>query len=269
MVYWYHSITTKLTAAFIILIIIIAGMSVLYTLGATKSALKETTREELTALATLSATQINGDALESLNSGDENLPAFIALRDQLYSIEKSSPEILYVYLMRKTGDSISFVVDGDYGKVDDAAKIGDVYDTPTPEMIAGFISGNADKEFTTDQWGEVMSGYAPIHDSKGNIVGIIGIDMSANRVIERQDFIGSIIYLIILIGIIITSLIIGFFSRTMIRDIKSLNNSAARISSGDMDVLVTIERNDEIGELAGSFSRMVSSLKIMMMDDDD
>jgi HAMP domain-containing protein len=269
MVNWYQSITTKLTAGFIILILIIAGMSVLYTLGATKSALKETTREELTALATLSATQIDGDRIKNINPGDESTSRFTTLRDQLYRIEKSSPEILYVYLMRKTRDTVSFVIDADYGKTDDAAKIGDVYDLPTLEMISGFTSGNADHEFTTDQWGTVMSGYAPIKDSTGEIVGIIGIDMSANKVIERQDFIGNTIYLIILIGILITGLIIGFFSRTMIRDIRSLNDSAARISCGDMDVLVTVERKDEIGELADSFSRMVASLKIMMMNDDD
>lgn len=269
MVYWYHSITTKLTAGFIILILIIAGMSVLYTLGATKSALKETTREELTALATLSATQIDGDVFKSLKPGDEGTPAFTRLRDQLYRIEKSSPEIKYVYLMRRSGDSVSFVVDAEYGLSEDAAKIGDVYENTTPELIAGFISGNADKEFTTDQWGTVMSGYAPVLDSTGTIAGIIGIDMTADRVIERQDFIGNTIYLIILIGIIITGLIIGFFSRTMIRDIRSLNDSAARISTGDMNVFVTVQRKDEIGELAESFSRMVSSLKIMMMEDDD
>jgi len=193
---------------------------------------------------------------------------FLTIRDQLYEMEKSSPEILYMYTMRKEGDGISFIVDASYGIDDDAAPIGEVYEFFTDEMISGFQISNADAEYTTDQWGTVMSGYAPIYDSTGEAVGIIGVDMSADRIIERQDFIGNTIYLIIFIGILITGLIIGFFSRTMIRDIKSLNDSAARISAGDMNVMVTVERNDEIGELAESFSRMVSSLKIMMMDED-
>lgn len=268
MVVWYHSITTKLTAGFIILILIIAGMSVMYTFGATKSALKETTREELTALAALSATQINGDIVTTLKPGDENTPQFLNLRDQLYEMEQSNSEILYLYLMRLDGDTVSFIVDADYGKTEDAAAIGDVYENPTPELIQGFSSGSADSEFTTDQWGTVMSGYAPVYDSTGTAVGLVGIDMSANRIIDRQDFIGNTIYLIILIGILITGLIIGFFSKTLIRDVKVLNETAARISTGDMDVFVTVQRKDEIGELADSFSRMVSSLKIMMMDDD-
>ena len=71
-----------------------------------------------------------------------------------------------------------------------------------------------------------------------------------------------------LIGIGITAVIIGIISKTMIRDIRALNDSAEKISTGDTNVLVTVVRNDEIGELAGSFSRMVSSLKIMMMDEE-
>jgi adenylate cyclase len=120
----------------------------------------------------------------------------------------------------------------------------------------------------TDQWGTVISGYAPVKNADGVVTGIVGVDMSAERVIERQDFIGSIIYLIMLIGIGITAVIIGIISKTMIRDIRALNDSAEKISTGDTNVLVTVVRNDEIGELASSFSRMVSSLKIMMMDEE-
>lgn len=267
MVQWHQSIITKLTAAFVILILVIAGLSVLYTFGATKSALKETTQDELVALASVIATQIDGDALAALKHGDEETPAFRAIRDQLYEMQSSSPEILYLYTMRKIGEGITFIVDAEYGISEDSARIGDIYETPTEEMKMGFQVPVAEHDYTTDQWGTVISGYAPIKNNGGEVIGIIGVDMSASRVIERQDFIGNIIYLIMLIGIGITAIIIGIISRTMIRDIRSLNESAERISTGDMDVFVTVERNDEIGELANSFSRMVSSLKIMMMDD--
>ncbi len=267
MVQWYHSIITKLIIAFIILILVIAGLSVLYTFGATKEALKETTRDELVALASVIATQIDGDSLKALQPGDEESPTFLKIRDQLYAIESSSPEILYVYTMKQSNDGIAFVVDAEYGISEDAAGIGDIYENPTEEMKTGFQVPVAEHEYTTDQWGTVISGYAPVKNAAGEVTGIVGVDMSATRVIERQDFIGTIIYLIMLIGIGITAVIIGLISMTMIRDIRSLNDSAEKISTGDINVLVTVERNDEIGELANSFSRMVSSLKIMMMDD--
>ena len=138
MVQWYHSIITKLTVAFVILILVIAGLSVLYTFGATKSALKETTQDELTALASVIATQIDGDTLATFQPGDEETPEFIQMRDQLYAMQTSSPEILYLYTMKQTSDGIAFVVDAEYGLSEDSAGIGDVYDTPTEEMKAGF-----------------------------------------------------------------------------------------------------------------------------------
>lgn len=268
MVPWYHSIITKLTVAFVILIFVIAGLSVFYTFGATKTALKETTRDELVALASVVATQIDGDILASLQPGDEETPGFIKIRDQLYAMQSSNSEILYLYTMRQTSEGFVFVVDGEYGIINDAAGIGELYETPTDEMETGLTVSVAEKEYMTDQWGTVISGYAPVKNAAGVVTGIVGVDMSAERVIERQDFIGSIIYLIMLIGIGITAVIIGIISKTMIRDIRALNDSAEKISTGDTNVLVTVVRNDEIGELASSFSRMVSSLKIMMMDEE-
>ena len=44
---------------------------------------------------------------------------------------------------------------------------------------------------------------------------------------------------------------------------------ADKISKGDMDVTVDIKRKDEIGDLAGSFGRMVASLKYMMMEQEE
>lgn len=58
-------------------------------------------------------------------------------------------------------------------------------------------------------------------------------------------------------------------SNTMASPINQLAEAADKISKGETDVSIDIKRDDEIGELAESFNRMVASLKIMMMDDED
>lgn len=113
-----------------------------------------------------------------------------------------------------------------------------------------------------------MSGYAPIFDSRGSPVGAVGVDMSCSKVLDKQNFIGSTLHLIFFLAILITAIIIELFSKTIIRDIKKLNAAANEISNGSMDTKIEVQRADEIGELAESFSRMAASLKIMMMDDD-
>jgi methyl-accepting chemotaxis protein len=261
-----YSLQTKLIASFVLLIIVIAGGTFFYTFNETKIALKDTMRDELKAVASVVATQINGDSLAVLKKGDETKAAFLSIRDQLLTIRKSHPDIKFVYTMKKDGGKVYFSVDADYGNTDDAANIGDEYPETNPRMMEGFSKVSVDDDFTIDEWGSVLTGYAPIKDSKGNFVGLVGIDMDSERVIQKQNFIGDTIYLIIGIGILVAAVIIGIFSLTIIRDIKKLNYSATEISKGNSDVFIDIKRKDEIGELANSFSRMIASLKFMMLD---
>jgi HAMP domain-containing protein len=107
----------------------------------------------------------------------------------------------------------------------------------------------------------------PIRDTRGSVAGIIGVDMSSDLVIAKQNFIGKTIYGIIIISILLAASFIFFFSKTIIKDIRKLNNIANDISMGNMSISMDVDRKDEIGELAESFGRMVASLKIMMMND--
>jgi len=265
-----HSLQTKLTASFVILILLISGLTFFYTYGATKSALKDTIQDELAQVAGVMATQVNGDSVILLKPGEENTTGFIAIRDQLVGMRANSKEITNAYIMKNSGNGIVFVVDDIYGTDPDAALIGESYTTgETSTIFEAMKSPVASKDFYTDKWGTFMSGYAPIRNSAGETVAVLGVDMTADKVIAKQDFIGYTIYLIMGLSALIAGLIIFYFSRTMIRDIRKLNDTAEKISMGDMSAMVEVQRNDEIGELASSFSRMVASLKIMMSDDDD
>jgi Signal transduction histidine kinase involved in nitrogen fixation and metabolism regulation len=260
-----NSLITKLTVSFIILILIVSCLTFFYTYSETKDALKDRMQNELKAVASVAATQINGTSVAALQTGDEGSAAFLAINQQLNAMRDSNPDILYIYLMRQNGDNVEFVVDADYGMNENGASIGQVYEDPNDELLAGFAEPNVDEEFTTDEWGTVLSGYAPVKDTNGNVVGLLGVDMDSAKVMAQQEFIGNTIYLIIGIGILIAALMIGYFVMNIIRDINKLNRSAEKISKGDLDVVVDVRRKDEVGELADSFSRMVASIKFERM----
>jgi len=265
---FFNNLQVKLTASFIILILVISGLTFFYTFNETKNALKNILQGELKAVACVVASQINGDAFAKIKAGDEKKPAFTAIRDAIYKAQKSNPDIKYIYTYRANNEkSIKFVIDAEYGISKDAAGIEEVYTDITPEMIEGLKQTIVENTFSTDKWGTFLSGYAPIKDSKGQLVGAVGVDMLSKTVIEKEKFIGFTLLIIFIIAVLIAGLIILYFSGTIIRDIKKLNKVANDISTGSMDVHMDVKRNDEIGELAESFGRMVASLKIMMMDD--
>jgi HAMP domain-containing protein len=263
-----NKLEVKLTASFIILIFVISSMAFLFTYKESKRALKEMIKDELIVMAQVTAANIDGDSFSKIRPGDEKNPVFTSLRDRLYTVEKSNPDIKYVYTFAANTDtSVKFVVDAEYGFTRDAAAIGDIYKDVTPQMLEGLKKASVEDGFSTDKWGTFLSGYGPIKNSKGKIVGTVGIDMASQKVIEKQNFIGMTILLVLLIGVVMAGLIIAVFSSTVIRDIKKLTQSANDINKGTMNVRMDVKRNDEIGELADSLGRMAAILKTMMEKD--
>lgn len=265
-----NSLQTSLIASFVLLILVIAGGTFIFTYGQTKTALLEITRDDLHQMIAIASTQISPDeiqALLKLQAGEDETPAYLALQKKFRDMRALSKNIVNFYVMRVEGDKVMFLLD-DLPLADDPAQIGQEYDQPEAKVFSAVNGIEVSDNLYTDEWGTFLSGYAPVKDANGKTAFLIGADMLAQTVIDRENFIGSTIYLIMGIGILIAAAIISLFSVTIIRDIKKLNLAAEKISMGDTDVHVDVHRQDEIGELAASFERMVASLKIMMSMDD-
>lgn len=270
------SLQTKLTAGFMILVLAVSGLTFVFTYRAARQALQEVTQTELVALASVIADELSGldgDALRALQAGEEESAVFLQLRDRLRRIRAAHRDIRYLYTMAQAGapagtpagGGVVFLVDADYGNAEDpGAAIGEPYEGANGRLLEGFLRPVADEEFTIDRWGTLLSGYAPVRDSRGEVVGLVGVDMSSDRVMERQQFIGNSIFLVTGGGIAIAGVLVLLFSQTIIKDLRRLIRVATAISMGSTEVEVEVRRRDEIGDLAEAFSRMVASLKIMM-----
>jgi PAS domain S-box-containing protein len=192
----------KSTMILLLMILVFSACSIVYVTNVTTGAIQKQTQNELGTIAESIALQTNGDSIAAIRPGDENTPEFIAIRNKLYELEKSLPNIRYIYIMRKAGERIEFVVDAEFGSSPDAAAIGQEYPKATQELMQGFERVSVDKSVTTDQWGTFLSGYSPIRDSRGVIVGLVGVDMDQKDVIARQNLIDWTSYLIVFLAIL-------------------------------------------------------------------
>jgi len=198
-----------------VVLFVITGMCLGYMAERTNSDIKESVRNELRTIATVIASDIDGDSQAQLVPGDETTPAFTALRDRLNAIRQANPSLRYIYTMRQNGSAVEFVVDADYGIEPDGARIGQVYPNFTPQLVAGFSQPSAGSDFITDAWGTTLSGYAPIRDSTGQPVGLVAVDMESNRVIARQQSIVTSFILIAILALIIA--VCGILAAELIR----------------------------------------------------
>ena len=228
-----------LTIVFIILMFFITGFSFIFIDSMAKDALLTATRDDLKGTASIIASQVNGDTFARIQPGDESSPAFISLRNTLDSIRQSNPSFRYIYTMRKNGSNVEFVVDADYGIASDAATIGEIYPNFNADLLTGFSQPSVGNEFITDKWGTTLSGYAPIRDSRGNVVGLVGVDMDSQQVSGRLQYISMITYALLILILIL------FSTGAVVTDLhRARVEIMIERANGKLNVLNNIIRHD-------------------------
>lgn len=119
---------------------------------------------------------------EDLNglSGDEfdlTNPTYLHLKDQMTEIREISVATRFVYLMKQTNDGVIFLVDSEPETSEDYSPPGQVYDEATEQLLNAFALGESGLEVAGDRWGVWLTGYAPILDQNGQVIGLLGIDL--------------------------------------------------------------------------------------------
>ncbi len=207
-------------------LLLIATLGALFFINAQR-VMEEQLKNRLRDDAALAALQFDPQLIERIHDvKDVQSPAFYTLVDQLNAIRANMPHIRFAYLLRHTVDPLrlEFVADADALKTEQqldrnhdgvvekdemASYPGDVYDiTDAPAMDAAFHDPSVDDAVSSDQWGNLISGYAPIRAKDGSTVAIIGLDMSADEYFQQAR---SIISPIVLMLMLVVALLMGTY----------------------------------------------------------
>ncbi len=82
------------------------------------------------------------------------------------------------------------------------------YTHTTEEIQYGYDNRQAFGTYSVDEWGEVITGYAPVYTDEGNFVGMLGIDMDVD---EYQHSVHKMILLFIAVYFAVTLVLLGLF----------------------------------------------------------
>ena len=189
-----------------------------------------------------------------LSTADKNGPAYqqgIALLRELVG---SNPDIAFIYVMRKDGEQIRFVLDSDS---DAPAEPGELYDVQAPALREGFVTPSCDRELIHDKWGTFMSGYAPISGSDGRYA--IGIDMRADEVEQKLNTLRRTGFLSLLLSVVLAFLFGHLLSRSFLKRIDALHQRCLNLSHGDEPS--PRSSGDELDQLTVTFDDMLGRLQ--------
>lgn len=107
-----------------------------------------------------------------------------------------------------------------------------------------------------------ITAYKPLTDSNNQVIGVIFAGSKLQDVIAVRN---KIITIVVVVSIILTLLLIVlvsvFIHKSITKPLGNLVEISDSLAQGDIDVSISSDRKDEIGELMNSFSRMIDNIR--------
>lgn len=202
--------------------------------------------DRLISISNTVALLINADELNQLRTPeDEKSKVYRDLRKILQDFKKTNPDILYIYTLRKTDEQNiwEFVVDADKQPF----HIGDKYDVSGLDILKkNLIIPVVAQQYETDVWGNYLSGYAPIKDNSGQVIGVVGVDIQAKAMLSQQrkqlmvvsGFVG-------VLAVILTGYSTKKRTQMITRPVRNIISGIRFLLEGNLDNRLHVKTNDE------------------------
>ena len=258
----------KVTALIVVLIVMVSSITNFLLFSLADKALKEEIKDKLKLIASNAVLTLDTEKLKTIKTGeDEGSSNYLELQKKLQDIQKASEgKLRYVYSIAKSGNQYIYILDAAPIKdTENHSSVGDEFPMKEfPEALKGFLFPTVEPEPMVDEEFGTMSqsGYAPIKDKNGEVIGVIGIDMDVSTLKAEQAEMRNAITTTIISALLLAIILGVMFSKYLTEPILILINGTKKVAEGDMDIEVDVKRNDEFGQLAASFNSMTRDLKV-------
>ena len=246
-------------------ILLLAGNAVLGYMAYTRSeaSLFGQIQSNAKNVAQCAAMSVTGEVLQTIDVGEEGSAEYQQIIDEL-AVFRDNADIEYIYTLKKNGEeSYTFVVDSD---PEEPGAIGDECEM-TQAMADAFTEKitTVDDEPFTDEWGSHVSAYSPIFMGD-NVIGAIGVDISANWIDEQMENLRNLVILTCIITYAISLAVLLLLMMKFRRGMNKLNNKVKELAngSGDLTKEIDIRSGDELEVIAGNMNMFIRQIRTLV-----
>jgi two-component system, sensor histidine kinase len=156
--------------------------------------LRQEVSESLRHLVSIAASEMDPALVASITSPEQTGNAdYRRASAPLLKLRRLVPEIFYAYVLVNSPEGLRFTLDSTYYIKNprdfvSSLSVGQLYLDPSADALQAARSGliQISAKPYTDQFGTFMSGFAPIRNSDGEQVGLVGIDFSLAQ-LQRKE----------------------------------------------------------------------------------
>ena len=199
----------------------------------------------------------------SLDARDIDRASYQTLKQKFIHFRAANPSIRFAYILgyRPDIEKQFFYLDSESTNSSDYSPPGQIYKDTRPYDIEQYKKGISyvDGPYH-DSWGEWVSGYAPVLDEYGQMIGLVGVDVSTSAWRTQSTFAVTVILIIALLLYVIIALLITKLHRAR-RSVEMLTDSNASYASKN-HALESIKKN----LVAGNITAFLPSETIKLDD---
>ena len=230
-----------------------------------EDALFEQIQSNAKNIAQCAAMNVSGDLLAGIEAGEEGTEEYAVIIEEL-ALFRDNADIEYIYTLRQVGEEqFEFVVDSD---PEEPAAIGEECD-PTDAQGQAFSeqTTTVDNEPFTDEWGSHVSAYSPVF-SDGSIVGVVGVDISANWIDEQMQTLRNLVIFTCIATYVISIIVLQFLMSRFKKSIRKLNDKVKELASGSGDLTkeIDIYTGDELEVIAGNMNAFLGQIRALVKE---
>ncbi|MEM9160547.1 MAG: hypothetical protein AAGB46_15980 [Verrucomicrobiota bacterium] len=245
------SLSKKLFLSHFLSIVLVSGTVTAFLFSGAKSNLREQLKLRMESSAALISGYVDARSLDKIVDEKDIVDSgYLEILSDLRAAARSNDDISYIYVMRKVGDEIQFVVDSD--ESEEQAMPGEAYEEATDDLIMGFKRPSSDKDVTEDRWGVFISGYAPIRNGGGEYM--VGIDMFADEFFSKMEMLKWYAWASIPVTLILSWLVSLLLAHHFRKPIDDLAKQAEALRSGDADTIVGVDAGCDLERLVDAMN---------------
>ena len=254
------SITTKILVVVAALLLVSDAVMGLVLINRAKNAMLNQINDKILAISDSAASNFDPELLATYTEDDigtqkqqDILDALVVFRDHA--------NIEYIYTVKaESPKDFVFVVDTD---PEEPADYGDEVEYTDALYAASLGTSSVDAEPYTDEWGTHYSGYSPVFGSNGEVVGIIGIDISAEMFEEQLGVLTGSIVIVCILSLVIGVIILLLFTFSIKKGFGILDTKLEDIAdgSGDLTKSIELKSGDELELIGNKVNRFIDQVR--------
>ena len=250
------SLRWKLVLAALVPAVLVFLATGVLVIALTRQMLEAELGERLIGVAQATSATLPVDRLQLLAPGDEGNRTYGHVRERLTAMQ------------HETGAARVRVVDAKLNLLstsDDDGHVGQ----PVPALerdrveLQRVLSGKPEASSVLFRGADgqlYKSGYAPVQDANGKVVGVVAVDASA-RFFEPLQGLRAQLLGLGFVAALLLALAAFLIGRTFVQPVSELVSAARRIGKGDLESTVALGRGDELGVLAENLEHMRTALQ--------